>query len=213
MARSLNAAAVAIGRRRSAGRGRSRREIRRTPFALAPAGDGGEFGAAPAWCRPGCRGWRRSARPAAGPAPPACATVGWQRGLRPGSMTTGRHAERGQDVHVGRVEGRAMRDPVAGVEGGQEGQRERAARRRRSPRPARAATSTPYQSAIMGGDAGAQRRAGRRPRYSPAARPPAARGSPPPPRRRGRRCRAGRPPCGSRAARRAAAPPGGHWPR
>ena len=54
-----------------------------------------------------------------------------EAGLRPGLQDHRLHAERGEDVHVGRVERRSQRDPVAWIERGQERQRE--SRRTRRP--------------------------------------------------------------------------------
>ena len=54
------------------------------------------------------------------------ATVGWKRVSGRGLDHHRRHAERGQDVEIGRVERRGHRHAVAGIERREEGERERA---------------------------------------------------------------------------------------
>ena len=117
---------------------------------------------------------------------------------RAGLDRTGIAAERREDVAVGRIAGHRDRDPVAGLEQAEKGEDEAARRAGGDDHPL-GIDIEPIGFRVVAGDARAQRRDARAPRYSRAARgraPPraAAHGAWP-----ARRPPAGRPPCGRRA--------------
>ena len=88
---------------------------------IAPTGDGLEFvGVQHGACRIAGAGNDQTVRGRVEPVKHRHARL--KAGVGPSFEDDRLHAECGEDVHVGRVEGRRQRDPVAWIEGGEEGE-------------------------------------------------------------------------------------------